>query len=66
MQVFDVITFDMIAMLRLSFVPSCAAFIYKVSSYSSAFTLFAPALHFAYKKYCATTDNPEIVLPVLC
>lgn len=32
MQVFDVITFDMIAMLRLPFVPSCAAFIYKVSS----------------------------------
>lgn len=32
MQVFDVITFDMIAMLRLPFVPSCAAFIYKVSA----------------------------------
>lgn len=28
-KVFDVITFDMIAMLRLPFVPSCAAFIYK-------------------------------------
>ncbi len=31
MQVFDVITFDMIAMLRLPFVPSCAAFTFKVS-----------------------------------
>ncbi len=30
MQVFDVITFDMIAMLRLPFVPSCAAFTFKV------------------------------------
>lgn len=28
-KVFDVITFDMIAMLKLSFVPACAAFIYK-------------------------------------
>ena len=30
LQVFDVITFDMIAMLRLPFVPSCAAFTFKV------------------------------------
>ena len=40
MQVFDVITFDMIAMLRLSFVPSCAAFIYKVSSSPSDLVCF--------------------------
>ena len=44
MQVFDVITFDMIAMLRLSFVPSCAAFIYKVSSAPLHLTLLALAL----------------------
>lgn len=30
-KVFDVHTYDMMAMLRLSFVPACAEWIYKVS-----------------------------------
>lgn len=42
-QIFDVITFDMIAMLRLPFVPSCAAFIYKVSLFLQAFRLLLQA-----------------------
>ena len=31
-KVFDVHTYDMMAMLRLSFVPGCAAWMYKVQS----------------------------------
>lgn len=31
LQVFDVLNFDMIAMLRLPFVPSCASWIFKAS-----------------------------------
>jgi hypothetical protein len=32
MQVFDVLNFDLIVMLRLDFVPSCAEWIYKVEN----------------------------------
>ena len=31
-QVFDVLNFDMIAMLRLPFIPSCASWIFKASN----------------------------------
>ena len=43
MQVFDVITFDMIAMLRLPFVPSCAAFTFKVG-FRTLYNLPPPAI----------------------
>ena len=31
-KIFDVLNFDMIAMLRLSFVPSCAEWLFKVGT----------------------------------
>lgn len=59
MQVFDVITFDMIAMLRLSFVPSCAAFIYKVSFDSLDLTFLALCLPLSQMWCSGSTRNPE-------
>lgn len=66
MQVFDVITFDMIAMLRLSFVPSCAAFIYKVSTDPLDYTLLALFLHLAQVRCYGSTHNPESIPALRC
>lgn len=42
-KIFDVLNFDMIAMLRLTFVPSCAAWLFKVRPMHQDLGTMAPA-----------------------